>query len=142
VRVLIDPNVYISFLLASPESRSPIVAILRAAANQEFDLVLPLEAIDELGRTVREKRHLSRRISVEDLASLIDNIMDIAVVASPLEGAIPRVVRDAKDDYFVAHAVRSSVDCLVTGDKDLLALGEHQGIQFVGPGGFALEQLR
>jgi uncharacterized protein len=141
VRVLLDPNIYISFLLAPAGSRSPIVEILLAAANQKFVLVLPREAVDEIRRKVREKPYLSHRITPDDVEALITGIMEIAIVAARLTGDVPRVVRDPKDDYIVAHAVRESVDVVVTGDKDLLALGEHRGVRFAAPAAFALEQM-
>jgi putative PIN family toxin of toxin-antitoxin system len=44
---------------------------------------------------------------------------------------LPGVTRDAKDDAVVACAVESRADYVVSGDQDLLALGEYQGIRVI-----------
>ncbi len=43
----------------------------------------------------------------------------------PLE---PPVCRDPDDDWVLATAVAGKADMIVTGDKDLLTLGQHRGI--------------
>ncbi|MHB8744566.1 MAG: PIN domain-containing protein [Sulfuricaulis sp.] len=45
---------------------------------------------------------------------------------------MPRVVpNDPDDDHVIACALSAQVDVIVTGDKHLLSLREHQGIPFV-----------
>jgi uncharacterized protein len=44
---------------------------------------------------------------------------------------IPQVTRDPKDDKFLATAMAGEADYLVSEDRDLLDLGEHQGIKIV-----------
>lgn len=46
------------------------------------------------------------------------------------------VCRDADDDPILATAVAAGADCLVTGDDDLVAVGEYQGIRIVRPAMF------
>ena len=43
------------------------------------------------------------------------------------------VVRDPNDDMIVACALAAGADYIVTRDKDLLSLGEHEGIRIVTP---------
>ncbi|HSH31294.1 MAG TPA: putative toxin-antitoxin system toxin component, PIN family [Candidatus Saccharimonadales bacterium] len=42
-------------------------------------------------------------------------------------------VRDAKDAHVIAAAVEAQCDLIVTGDKDLLALGAYDGIKIITP---------
>ena len=49
---------------------------------------------------------------------------------------MPSVTRDRKDDYLLAYAVVGRADYLVTGDRDLLVLGEVEGVRIVSPAGF------
>ena len=56
------------------------------------------------------------------------------VVAGVLQ--LPGVTRDPKDDPLVACAVEGRANYLVSGDRDLLDLGEYEGIQMVTPRGF------
>jgi len=44
------------------------------------------------------------------------------------EFTMPPELRDPKDLMVLAAAVGGGVDAIVTGDKDLLALGEFRGI--------------
>jgi putative PIN family toxin of toxin-antitoxin system len=46
------------------------------------------------------------------------------------------VCRDADDDHVLAAAVGGGVDCLITGDEDLLVLREFQGIPILRPADF------
>lgn len=47
---------------------------------------------------------------------------------------LPRpICRDADDDAVLALAVATQVDLIVSGDRDLLSLGEYQGIRIVNP---------
>lgn len=51
----------------------------------------------------------------------------------PLEAP---VCRDPDDDWVLATAVAGTCECTVTGDKDLLSLGEHRGIRILAPNTF------
>ena len=44
--------------------------------------------------------------------------------------------RDPKDNRFLALALDSESDCIVSGDADLLALNPWRGIEIVSPGAF------
>ena len=52
---------------------------------------------------------------------------------------IKKISRDPFDDYIIAAALHGRVDCLVTADKDLLVLDQHQGIRIISPDQFANE---
>jgi predicted nucleic acid-binding protein len=52
-----------------------------------------------------------------------------------------RVVRDPNDDAILATAIAARADYLVSRDKDLLSLGEYDGIKIVSPEAF-LQVLR
>jgi predicted nucleic acid-binding protein len=41
--------------------------------------------------------------------------------------------RDPRDDKFLALAVAGHADCIITGDKDLLALHPFRGIAILTP---------
>lgn len=47
-----------------------------------------------------------------------------------------RVCRDAEDDPILGTAVAAHCELLVTGDKDLLDMGQYEGTQIVSPRGF------
>lgn len=137
MRVLVDTNVLISFLL-SPGEGGAIRLIFRAFLNDQFTLLLPEWLLNELIASVRDKPRLAKRISAEQLnrftALLIESAEQVAEIATP----IPAVTRDPDDDYVLAYALVGTADYLVTGDKDLLALrGQVAGLEIVTPAQFS-----
>lgn len=46
------------------------------------------------------------------------------------------VCRDPDDDQVLASAVSGNVDCLISGDEDLLVLKNFQGLPIIRPGDF------
>ncbi len=47
------------------------------------------------------------------------------------------VCRDPDDDQIIGTAVAGEAECIITGDKDLLALQQYRGIEIVSPSDFA-----
>ena len=53
-----------------------------------------------------------------------------------LRVAVQGVATHPEDDLILATAVSAQADYLVTGDKQLLALGSFQGVRIVAPAAF------
>lgn len=136
MRASVDTNILISYLLA-PLSDSPPPRIVRAAFRGEFSLVIVDTTLAELEDKVRRKRYLVERLSPEAVGELIASLRTIADVHPLPSGPLPRVVRDPRDDYLLVPAVLERVDFVVSGDRDLLALRELQGVSMVSPVDFA-----
>ncbi len=135
MRALLDTNIYISYLLPSTQAGT-IQAIIEAAIEGRFTLLIPISLIDEFSRKVATKKYLARRILPEEAALLMSIIAEIAEVIHEIPEAIPRVARDKKDDYLLAHALIAKAAYLVTGDEDLLTLGKVDGVKIVRPAEF------
>lgn len=136
MRASVDTNILISYPLA-PMSSNPPSRIVRTAFRGEFSLVMVETTLAELEDKVRRKRYLVERLSPEIVADLIASLRTIAEVHPLPSGPLPRVVRDPRDDYLLVPAVLERVDFVVSGDRDLLALGEFQGVRMVTPANFA-----
>ncbi len=132
MRVLLDANIFISFLL-HPDADSPYATIVRAAVAGQYTLLAPAELLAEFGARVRTKPYLVRHIAPEDVDAFIEIVRAVAEALPTLDVPIPAVTRDPKDDYLLAYAVLARANYLVTGDKDLLVLGQVEGVSIVTP---------
>ena len=126
MRVLLDTNV----LVASFLSRGNCAAVLQRC-DDRHDLVSSEALLKELHGVLVRKARIPAEEALQAVALLARNM---AVVApEPLK---ERVCRDADDDAVLAAALAGKCDCIVTGDGDLLALEEFEGIPIVSPTGF------
>lgn len=122
MRVVLDTNVLVSGLLYPGGPPSRLLTAWRAGA---FDLLLSDFLIDELTRTWA---HLAPRLKLQppDLDELIDTLRLrcelVAVDDDALHQAAAAGLRDPDDVPILALLIGAKADCLVTGDKDLLAL--------------------
>ena len=135
MRVLLDTNILISHLLAAGRN-SAVAKIVRAGVLGEFVLLLPEELLDELASRARGKRYLAERITPEEVRELADILSEVSEIIPRIEEKIPAVTRDPKDDYLLAYALVGQADYLVTGDDDLLVLGEVESVRIVTPRDF------
>jgi putative PIN family toxin of toxin-antitoxin system len=136
VRVILDANVLISFLLTTEEQRTVTQVVRACFQRPDIQVVMPIELLGELQSKVATKPYLAERIATAQLVSLIHALRAAAEVPPPLSEALPTFTRDRKDDYLIAYALLYGVDYLVTGDPDLLLLGQVENVRVVSPAGF------
>lgn len=126
MRIVLDTNVLIAAFIA----RGTCHHLLEYCINHH-DLVLSEFILDE----VREKLIVKFKCKPEvadETVNLLRSQVEL-VSATPLDRL---VCRDADDDNILAAAVAGSCVCIITGDKDLLALKRFQGIDILSPGDF------
>lgn len=135
MRVLLDTNILISYLL-SPKN-SVIARVVEAGILGSFDLLLPEDLLDELAAKVRTKDYLAERIAPEEVRELVDILSEVCLSIPRITARIPAVTRDPKDDCLLAYALVGQADYLVTGDRDLLVLGQVEDTKIVTARDFA-----
>jgi putative PIN family toxin of toxin-antitoxin system len=134
VSAVVDTNVLVSGLVA-PAGRPR--QILDAWLEERFRLVTSLYLVEELAHVLAYPRIAKRlRLDEAKLGALLAALLSRAHVV-PGQLHLPGVTRNPKDDAVVACAVEGEADYIVSGDQDLLALGQYQGIQIVTPREFA-----
>ena len=130
LRAVLDANVYVSAAVRPEGPPGRIIEwFLRGGA---FEVVLSPAVADEVLRALAYPKvrkfirgDVEPELWFEDIAVLAD------LVAS--EGTPPAVCEDPDDDKYIAAALEGRAAFIVTGDRGLLALGEHQGIRIVTP---------
>jgi putative PIN family toxin of toxin-antitoxin system len=129
LRVVIDPNVLLSALIAPGGASDRAV---RGVVAHGTPIVSP-QLLDRFVQRAVEER-FRRWFSVADAEELAGQLSDLAEVVEDT-GHVPAVVvDDPSDDYLVALSCRSRADCLLTGDHGIhRALEDADDLRVVSP---------
>lgn len=122
-RVILDTNLWISYLISSR-----LIKIDLMLEKGQIRLIFSEESLGEFIE-VANRPKFRKFFSEEDiieLLSLIDHFVEIVEVHSEIN-----ICRDPKDNFLLALAKDSNADFLVTGDKDLLEIGNFHGTQII-----------
>jgi len=129
LRLVLDTNIFVSSILTR---QGTAAQLLNAWRDRQFLLVVSVDIIDEISAVLRRRRLREKyAITSEDVDQLIALFEHDALSVpgqADVAGAIPN---DPADEKFLACAVDGMADYLVSGDKDLLELGEYQNIPIV-----------
>lgn len=133
-RVVLDANVIVSGILGADRQHSRPRDVLQRCLAGAIDLVISPYILDEADDVVGRAWFVRRELT-DPARGVIANLAASATVVS-LSADIPRLCRDPKDDAVIATAVAGNADVLVTGDDDLLALGDVAGVRILDPAAF------
>jgi len=132
MKVCVDTNVLISYLLY-PDKDTTSRKVIWAGLTGDIDLSINEGSIRELQDSIRSSRYLSDRIPTGFITEFVNGLRIRGMIEGDIDRDPPRVVRDANDDYLVAHTFRTGGDYIVTGDRDLLELKHDFGFQIITP---------
>ena len=113
-RIIIDTNLWISFLLSKKFN-----FIDKLMDSGKVELVFCTELLTELAE-VASRPKLRRYFTTEDW-ELIFRIIDQYAVYIPVVSSIT-ICRDPKDNFLLSLAKDAKANYLLTGDNDLLVL--------------------
>ena len=133
LRVVRDANVYVSAIIR-PEG-PPGRVIERFLRDVAFEIVLSHGIVEETLRALTyAKVPKYVRGTVDPQLWFEDLVLLAELVAGDYEMSAASV--DPDDDKYLAAALEGRATLVVTGDPDLLALEEHQGVRIVNPRAF------
>lgn len=134
MKVILDTNVYVSYLL-SRQVTGTIQRVVRACLlAEEVRLIAPQEVLDEL-RDISSPPKLWDLISTSVLDRLSAQLLLVAQIV-PVVAKPTTYTRDQKDDHLVVQGILHHADYLVTGDLDLLVLSNVEALRIVSPAAF------
>ena len=122
MRVVFDTNIFVSALVVP--GRRVDEALSRIIEGRDTLVVsrpIIRELLDVLARNfARDAEELSRvAVFVADLGNLVEPNRELSVLS------------DEADNRVLECAVTGQADLLVTGDREVLSLGEYEGVQIV-----------
>jgi len=130
LRAVLDSSVLVSGFLTEGGTSATLLGRYREGA---FALCSSPWIVDETKRARLRPRNMNRyRYRPEEVRQFLDGLARSAQFfgAAP---QVPALTRDPSDDQVIACAIAAGADYLVTGDDDMLVLGEHEGIRIVTP---------
>ncbi|MFZ4694069.1 MAG: putative toxin-antitoxin system toxin component, PIN family [Verrucomicrobiia bacterium] len=123
MRVFLDTNI----LVSATATRGLCTDVLRV--TMEFhELVVSEHLFEELERTLKTKFEAPADLIVETLEMLRQD----AVIATS-EPLAKVFLKDRNDLAIVSAAIQGGAEVLVTGDKEILALGRVGTLEIVSP---------
>ena len=133
MKVVLDTNVLISAMFFGGLPGS----ILEAWESGRIMLAISPEILQEYRRTIADLEQRYGPLEALPILSLLTATSEV-VDAPRLQGPVSR---DPDDDKFLACARAAGAKLLVTGDSDLLAVGEWEGVLTVSPRRFVEDHL-
>ena len=132
LRVVLDANVLVSAYIRPQGPPGQIIE--RFVRDGAFGVVLTEPIVEEVLQALAyPKVQTAARSKTEPELWFEDIVVLSQLVAGDVEVA---VCGDPDDDKYVAAAIEGRAAFVVTGDPDLLTLGEHKGIRIITPRAF------
>jgi putative PIN family toxin of toxin-antitoxin system len=134
IRAVLDANVLVSAILVPAGMPA---RILLAAIAGAFSCLVSDVIVGEVLTTVGRDR-VRRRYRVDpSWLSEVRRFLESRPVLVPITATVRGVATHPEDDLILATAVSAQANYLVTGDRQLLALGQYEGVRIVTPRDFA-----
>ncbi len=123
MQLLLDTNVLVSALIKEGKSRKTLERIIAG----QHTLIISRHLIEEFSGVVGENR-IRKYVTAEEATRFLRLVTSIAVIVDPKSRGN---LMKTSDDLILSAAYDGLADTIVTGDKDLLALGSFRGIKIV-----------
>ncbi len=126
-KVVLNSNIFISFLISH---QPPISTILDLWAKGELVVYYSAEILEELETALKYPK-IRELVSGLEAESLIDAVKIMGILVVPTKKI--EICRDKKDNKYLEVSLESASKFLISGDKDLLALGKFENTSIVSP---------
>ena len=131
MRVILDCNIWISFLLSKQDC-----LLKRMLMDTRFDIYVCEELLSEIINVARRDK-LRKRVSEKELQQLL-KIIDAFCIKTTISQIAESIIRDPKDVYLLSLAETIDANYIVSGDKDLTELNQHLKTRIVKLADFKL----
>jgi putative PIN family toxin of toxin-antitoxin system len=123
IRVVIDTNVLISFLIGKRLKK-----LKDKLSDSSIKLIITEQLIQEL-KLVSSRPKFRKYFDKRDVNEFVDLLSIIGLTYNTED--IPNICRDSKDNFLLSLCHAGNSDYLVTGDKDLLDLSKYKNTKII-----------
>ena len=132
MKIVVDTNVVISGTFFGGAPRR----VIEAVAEQKISACASAEITDEYNEIVREIIDRKQGHLRKDLLDLFIACLEMIEPTTRV-----KVSRDPDDDKFIECAVDAKALYIVSGDKDLLDIGDYKDVQIITAAQFCEQYL-
>lgn len=125
MKIIIDTNIWISILIGHQSEFAR-----RVLSDLRFDIYVCPQLMDEL-QDVAGRSKIVKYLGADDLSDLLAIINAFCHKAVIRKRVPVSSARDPKDLYLLSLAETIGADYIVSGDADLLCLGQHKQTQII-----------
>lgn len=126
MRILLDPNVLLSALIAPNGTSAQAVR----AASIHATIVTSPHLLDRFTRRARDEK-FRRWFQADEVAELARRLADLSDMIDDPDHVPAVILADPTDDYLVAIALAGNAELLVTGDKGIRRALQDSGVMRV-----------
>jgi uncharacterized protein len=127
IRAVFDTNVLASGAIAIA---GPVAALIDAWHRGEVEIVVSMHILGELDRAL-SNAYFVARLDADTRDTFLTLARTTTVIA--ITAPIPNVASTEDDNLVLATAESAGVPYLVTGDTELLRIGEYKGTRILSP---------
>lgn len=113
-RVIIDTNIWISFLIGKTFTELKLLIV-----DRTIEIVWCTQLRDEI-QQVTQRPKLQKYFPAAKVQDLLE-FLDVISLSVEIQSTV-KICRDEKDNFLLALSQDSNADYLITGDADLLVL--------------------
>lgn len=130
LKIVLDANWYVSACISRKSRRTLYYEILK---NPRFEVFYSVDLMAEFDRVIARPKFV--KAITPKYVSLFKTIA-LAHLKETESGPVPSIVRDVNDNYLLGICEGCQADFLITGDLDLLVLGQYQNTTILSMGQF------
>lgn len=129
MQVVFDTDVLIPMIIEASRS-ARLFSRLQAAGHE---VVVSPQILDEVGEKLRTKQSLRKwlKLTDDEIETFLSDLPSLCHLVPGLVNAHGAVPADPKDDKIIAAAIEGKADYIISEDKHLRDLKEHQGIKIM-----------
>ena len=123
MKVIFDTNIWISFLF-----QKNISSLAQIMTNEKIQVFISLDLIKEIQTVLSRPKF--KKINPDSVVKLYELLLQRCFLITNYED-IEIEIRDPNDLFLIRMAHNINPDYLVTGDKDLLILGQYKNTKIL-----------